>query len=971
MGFRTEELLGMGDTTLSGNTEVHGTLTVHDNVDFLSQLEVSGELYVDGSATLTGATTIGGSLDVYAFMNIQNGIEVQGGNVGVGSGYGVAGQDFYLYAGGLELGGSSGCTLGYSGTGDAFTMNGNTIATLNDISTGTSGTSGEAGTSGTSGRNNAQGIWDISTAYIAGETVVYPLGGTSYVCVQSNTGEAVTNLSYWAVFGAAGTSGTSGESGTSGVSGDTGADGTSGTSGTNDYDSNYYYDSPSTTLYTASLNVYSGITLLTDKYKISTVVDAGNGDPNLLILNNTNKVNQPRIDPGNVSNVLIGSGIGEYNVGFGGSRNTIIGGNNVALYQGTLNNNVVVGYSAFYSGTGSENNVALGYEAMNHAGGLSSTNSIAVGPGALYHGGKYSVAIGTDALKGGYLGEHNIAIGNKAGYGITNYENDNFIIDSYDRTNLQGYIDNSILYGKMNQFDTYGQTLNINAYTNVKHTLVAPVIQATTQVDTVATQWAVSETDIQNGSFNFGAYNVNNNDDFMIGSTAFFDQTATDVSAIYMTTGDTMIMTGNVEVTGTLKTPTSKYNFQSSLSITVGSTDFPTLADTILWLADGNMIGNTTLLLTADNESITDTITINLPYNLAIKGGAYNQTTLSAGTGLSNKPMFVIESNVSFVKVIFDGSTYTDYGSLSTENCIEVNTDDLYIEVKDFLITNFYRGIYSTSNSEFWIMEGGITECYDAGFELNTSSIGAKYRSTLNDYSCTDVNKVYTGIKITSGTTIYLSSENDTSEFEITTGHTFISYNGTQVSYIDFVVVGCIWNNQGNFKSGFDFTLKRDADIVMVSNVGQEDHKPHFKLGWLTNTGVTTISAQNTWYKLNLFATPNKISYAKKFSISGNKVTYFPTHSKDCIMWLNGSIAPSSSVATNWEIAIVKNGLTGTTYGDLQVTTDASGRQFNFGTNVYLSDVIENDYFEIYIRNISSNNVNATCGFINWLGDTR
>lgn len=79
MGFRTEELIGIGDTTLSGNTEVHGGLTVHDDVDFLGQLEISGELYVDGMVTFTGSTIIGGSLDVNCISNFNNGIVINGG----------------------------------------------------------------------------------------------------------------------------------------------------------------------------------------------------------------------------------------------------------------------------------------------------------------------------------------------------------------------------------------------------------------------------------------------------------------------------------------------------------------------------------------------------------------------------------------------------------------------------------------------------------------------------------------------------------------------------------------------------------------------------------------------------------------------------------------------------------------------------------------------------------------------------
>ena len=397
-----------------------------------------------------------------------------------------------------------------------------------------------------------------------------------------------------------------------------------------------------------------------------------------------------------------------------------------------------------------------------------------------------------------------------------------------------------------------------------------------------------------------------------------------------------------------VKTNTSKFTYQSAYSITVGTTELPTLAATIAWLAAGNMSGNTTLLLTADNEVITNTITINLPFNLAIKGGAYDQNTLSAGAGLTNKPMFILQTNTSFTNVIFDGSTLASYGTLSTENCFNLDTNGVYVEIKDFLVTGFYNGIYQTSNAEVWTMEGGYNNCYNAGYELNTNTSGATFRSTLNDWSADHTGYTYTGIKLTSGHTIYLSSQNDTSQ--LTAVDTFIAYSGSSITYTDIVIIGCIWNNLGTFRTGFDFTLKRDADIILLSNTGDEDMKPHAKINVAANTGTTAIN-QTTYVKVNY---DTSSTYLKKFSFTDNNITYLPSHKKALMIWISGTLTTSTS-QSNAFLAICKNGNTGTTYGNMNVFLDQNARAFNFSTNIYLDDFLENEYFSIYAKNTGTN----------------
>jgi hypothetical protein len=67
-------------------------------------------------------------------------------------------------------------------------------------------------------------------------------------------------------------------------------------------------------------------------------------------------------------------------------------------------------------------------------------------------------------------------------------------------------------------------------------------------------------------------------------------------------------------------------------------------------------------------------------------------------------------------------------------------------------------------------------------------------------------------------------------------------------------------------------------------------------------------------------------------------------------MWISGTLTTSTSIS-NTIIAICKNGNTGTTYGNMNVTMDANARAFNFSSNIFVENIVENDYFSIYAMN--------------------
>jgi len=91
--------------------------------------------------------------------------------------------------------------------------------------------------------------------------------------------------------------------------------------------------------------------------------------------------------------------------------------------------------------------------------------------------------------------------------------------------------------------------------------------------------------------------------------------------------------------------------------------EFNTLAQAISWLGS-NMKGQTELFLDSGNFDISDTIAINLPYHLHIKGFDFLSTIIRATTGLTNKPMIQITSSVFMDNITLDGSNLASYGTL-------------------------------------------------------------------------------------------------------------------------------------------------------------------------------------------------------------------------------------------------------------------------------------------------------------------
>jgi hypothetical protein len=163
------------------------------------------------------------------------------------------------------------------------------------------------------------------------------------------------------------------------------------------------------------------------------------------------------------------------------------------------------------------------------------------------------------------------------------------------------------------------------------------------------------------------------------------------------------------------------------------------------------------------------------------------------------------------------------------------------------------------------------------------------------------------------------------------------------------------WNNQGTFMSGFDFsrTDGRDANAFLISNVGMEDAKPHFKINVIDNALTTSLISSGSFYKANW---TNTSSIQSKWDISGNKATYLSTNSLDGWAVISGNVSTNSAnrVIT---VAIVKNGVTATRYGETSLRVTTANQPFQFSTVIYIPDIKKDDYFEVFANSNSNSDV--------------
>lgn len=375
--------------------------------------------------------------------------------------------------------------------------------------------------------------------------------------------------------------------------------------------------------------------------------------------------------------------------------------------------------------------------------------------------------------------------------------------------------------------------------------------------------------------------------------------------------------------------------------------NFKTVSAAVAWLGTGtNMKGPTELLIDGGSYPVNNTLVINLPYHLNIRGFDSESVTFYADTGLTNKPMLQIYGSVWIERVTADGSTLANYGTLSTENAIE-NLGSFYNKFTLGVLKGFYDGIKLIgANSGLWTFDSILENINGAGIHVYSDGFISVDVETNNFKNCAKC------ISLDKSPSCEWHLINNL--FINGVGGIGVYYNPTTFTHYDGPVgFGNTWNNIGLFSQGFDYTRAdgRDANVFVLGNSGREDKKPHFKVNVVNNLSGTIITTAGTFYKAVFI---NGTTYTCKWKLENNKATYLPVNHSDIPLWLNGVIS-TNGTNRNVTICIRKNNTTN--YSPVTVRCPVQDQPYSFGLVAYIEDIGPTDYLEIFITSTSNGDI--------------
>lgn len=377
-----------------------------------------------------------------------------------------------------------------------------------------------------------------------------------------------------------------------------------------------------------------------------------------------------------------------------------------------------------------------------------------------------------------------------------------------------------------------------------------------------------------------------------------------------------------------------------------------------------HMVGPSLIVLGQGTHLISSTQTINLPYSLTITGSSFGQVTIAAASGLAGTPMFNCQSEATFKMLQFDATSLSGYGSAANEDAIWLTGAGNYHEIKDADFTGFNKAVVLKNNVELFLFDTDINDAVNTGVEIAAgTSTGVIFKISETDFiNCTKAISLTSGVNATVSVIncgFYMTSPTDVC----------IDYTpATFTTYTSVFIGGNTWNIIGSFIQGFDFTRSdgRDADAFIQNNLGEVNHNPSCKIDVVNNSSTTTLSSGNTWYKANW---TNTSSLTSKWAISNNRITYLSKNRRDAMVMITGNLSVFSSNRTI-SIALVKNGVSTTQYGETTLRITTGGQPFQFATVIYLQNLGKNDYVEVWCRSTSNNDV-VTFQDIQWLTETK
>ena len=141
----------------------------------------------------------------------------------------------------------------------------------------------------------------------------------------------------------------------------------------------------------------------------------------------------------------------------------------------------------------------------------------------------------------------------------------------------------------------------------------------------------------------------------------------------------------------------------------------------------------------------------------------------------------------------------------------------------------------------------------------------------------------------------------------------------------------------------------------------------------LNSATTTTLTTTNTWYKVAWNNTLTTFTTSKwtitNASGNVNRITYQPLNRRDGYFIISGNLS-CNNTNRNISIAIVKNGASGTRYGETTLRTANAGTASQFTTIVYLSDIAPGDYFELWASTTTGGDIITMLDLL-WLAQTQ
>jgi hypothetical protein len=373
---------------------------------------------------------------------------------------------------------------------------------------------------------------------------------------------------------------------------------------------------------------------------------------------------------------------------------------------------------------------------------------------------------------------------------------------------------------------------------------------------------------------------------------------------------------------------------------------FTTIPEVIEFL-NLHISGPTVIRLGGGAHEIDFTQTINLPYPVTFQGHSFGETSIDGVAGVSGSPLFDCKTECYFKMLSFNSVS-----DAPGNDAIHLTGSDTYYEVKDAYFVGFNKGIVSSTNTDLWVFEVDFEDCTGAGLEVAAGTeSGGSFKISESDFLQCGI-----GINLLSGVSETISILNCTFYNTISGSDIGVLYTpATFTSYNSMFITNNAWNNEGTFFSGFDFARAdgRDANVFIFNNAGAENKNPHAKINVNNNVSTTTIVTAGTLYKANW---NNTSSYTTKWIVNNNRITYQTDYLLDAWAIITGNITVDDN-NLRITIAIVKNGNTGTRYGETDLRIVTANQPFQFSTVIYIPDMAKDDYLELYVTSSQNGDI--------------